>query len=207
MERFGWIVRGEHAGPDPACDVPVRSTPEATAIPTLGPIVPNWILVVSRVRALSMADLAPRVRRNMVRFGQELAAEMSGSGTPIFFEHGARAPGGTVGCGVDQAHLHVLVTEIDLLNIALSDRDVAWTMIDGLDPWAHLDASEYYVIQSSGNAFVGRPQASQSQYFRKLIARAAGVPYQWDYKTWPHYENVRRTYGRFPRLSACPSNL
>jgi diadenosine tetraphosphate (Ap4A) HIT family hydrolase len=197
VKRFDWIVRDEQAGPDPACDLPLRSTPEAIAIPTIGSIVPNWLLVVPRVRAMSMADLAPEIRHSMYLFGQDLAREMRPVGRPLFFEHGARALGNVIGCGVDQAHLHVLATEIDLLGIALADPEVFWMAADSIDPWQDLDGSEYYFVQACGKAFVGHPRTSQSQYFRKLIARAAGVPFQWDYKVWPNYENVRRTYERF----------
>jgi hypothetical protein len=86
-----------------------------------------------------------------------------------------------------------------VLGAALADRGVFWTETDISDPWRRIDGSEYYFIQTSGQAFVGHPRTSQSQYFRKLIARAAGVPSQWDYKIWPNYENVRRTHGRFAR--------
>ena len=197
LKRFDWIVRGDAVGPDPVCDMPVRLTTDAIAIPTIGAIVPNWLLVVPRVCTLSLADLPPDSRWNILNFGRNLASDMIDTGKPVFFEHGARTAKDIVGCGVDQAHLHVLVTEIDLLGAALSDQTVRWTETDPIDPWDHLDNAEYYLIQNSSRAFVGHPRAPQSQYFRKLIARAAGVPCQWDYKVWPNYENVRRTYDRF----------
>jgi ATP adenylyltransferase len=105
--RFDWIVRGEEVGPDPVCDVPVRSTLDAVAIPTVGAIVPNWVLIVPRVRAISMADLAPNIRRSMLCFGKKVALEMRGGTSPVFFEHGARLSGDVVGCGVDQAHFRI----------------------------------------------------------------------------------------------------
>jgi ATP adenylyltransferase len=197
VRRFDWIVRGEEAGPDSVCDLSLRSIAEAIAIPTIGAIVPNWVLAVPRMCAMSMADLAPDLRRKILRFGQELAFEMRGPGGAFFFEHGARVSGDVVGCGVDQAHLHVLVTGLDLLSLALADREVFWMEADVLDPWRSVGGSEYLFIQASEQAYVGHPRTSQSQYFRRLIARAAGVPSQWDYRVWPNYENVRRTYGRF----------
>jgi ATP adenylyltransferase len=196
-KRFGWILRGEETGADPLCDVPVRSTPEAVAIPTIGAIVPNWLLAVPRSCASCVAELAPGERLRLLRFSQQLANEMRDAGEPVFFEHGARESNHIVGCGVDQAHLHVLATRIDILAAALADTEVTWTAVDTFDPWRHLDQSEYYFIQAASKAFVGRPHTSQSQYFRKLIAQAAGVPLQWDYRVWPNYENVKLTYGRF----------
>jgi ATP adenylyltransferase len=206
VKRFDWIVRGGKAGPDPICDVPVRSTPEAVAIPTIGAILPNWLLIVPRMCAASIADTPPDIRRKILCFGDELAREMHGAGEPVIFEHGARKSGNVVGCGVDQAHLHVLATEIDLLRTALGDKEVLWSVADPADPWRRLDASDYYLIQTSNEAFIGHALAPQSQYFRKLIARAAGVPFRWDYKVWPNYENARRTYGRFAEGAACAAN-
>lgn len=197
LKRFDWIVRGDTVGPDPVCDVPVRSTADAIAIPTIGAIVPDWLLVVPRICTLSLADLLPDARRSLLDFGRNLASDMAGSGQSVFFEHGARIAKDIVGCGVDQAHLHVLATKIDLLTAALSDQTVRWSEADPADPWDRLDNAEYYLIRNSSRALVGRAMKPQSQYFRKLIARAAGVPGQWDYKVWPNYDNVRRTYDRF----------
>jgi len=203
VKRFGWILRGEETGADPLCDVPVHSTPEAVAIPTIGAIIPNWLLAIPRSCATSVADLAPNERLGLLRFGQQLASEMRCAGNPVFFEHGARALNHVVGCGVDQAHLHVLATRIDVLGAALADAEVTWTAVDTLDPWQHVGLSEYYFIQGSGKAFLGYPHSAQSQYFRRLIAQAAGVPFQWDYRLWPNYENVKQTYGRFVGRGAC----
>ena len=202
LKRFDWVVQGSPVGPDPICDVPVLTTSDALVVPTIGAIVPDWLLVVPRTCTLSLAGATAEVRRSVLDLAEAVSLRVGRPEKTVYFEHGPATSGSTVGCGVDQAHLHVLNTEFNVLEMALADDSVDWSLTDGGDPWARLAGTEYYFIQSNGRAYMGSPRVPQSQYFRKHIACAAGVPWQWDYKLWPNYENVRRTYERFCGLEA-----
>jgi len=197
LKRFDWVVQGSLVGPDPICDLPVLTTADAIVVPTVGAIVPNWLLVIPRTCTLSLAAAPTSVRHAVMKLAEEVAQRMEGGESTVFFEHGPTKSGSSVGCGVDQAHLHVLSTEFDVLSMALADSRVDWSQADGDDPWAQVGNAEYYFIRSGGRAYVGFPRVGESQYFRRHVARAAGVPWQWDYKAWPNHENVRRTYERF----------
>jgi ATP adenylyltransferase len=201
-KRFGWVTEGKPQGPDALCDVPVMTSSLATALPTIGAIVPNWILVVPRQCALSLAALPVVDRKAVVDLAEQVALRLGSSDNTVFFEHGPRSGGSAVGCGVDQAHLHVLSTNVDFVKSALSDSAVVWSVASADDPWGMSESDEYYFLRSRLGTFVGRPNVASSQFFRKHIALAAGVPEQWDYNHWPNYANVRRTYERFNRSAA-----
>jgi diadenosine tetraphosphate (Ap4A) HIT family hydrolase len=196
-QRFAWITDGKLQGPDPACDAALRVCPEALAIPTVGAIVPNWALVVPRFPALSLAMLSGPRRKAVVDLAEAAAKTMGSLEDAVFFEHGPRVRDSAIGCGVDQAHLHVIVSEVDFVESALKDDTVTWTLVRSADPWDSVKGLEYYLLRAPVGTFIGIPRIQTSQFFRRHIARAAGLPDQWDYNRWPHYKNVRRTYERF----------
>ena len=195
-KRFGWIATGHSAGPDPLCDLPLYSNSAAVVVPTLGSIISNWFLVVPRKCAVSIAELDQSDRDHVVSAAEHVARAMGGSNSVVYFEHGPDRAGSVMGCGVDQAHLHVISTSVDFVTPALNDTSVVWRDADSIEPWSGL-CGEYYLIKTASRAFVGRPREPVSQFFRRHIATSAGVPERWDYKAWPHYENIRRTYEQF----------
>src|SRR3569833_660334 len=125
LKRFDWIAAGLEVGPDALSDVPVLSTSAAVVLPTLGSIVPNWVLVVPRMCAGSISALPEEARKSLLTLGDTAARTMR-SQNAVFFEHGPGRDGGVVGCGVDQAHLHVVSTEFEFTKSALADPTVEW---------------------------------------------------------------------------------
>lgn len=204
-KRFSWVVQGGAQGPDPISDVPVLTGADALVVPTVGAIVPNWLLVIPRSCALSLACVSASVRQAVLELAEDAAQRLGENDKALYFEHGSGKSGSVIGCGVDQAHLHVLNTELDILGAALADDSVDWSLTEERDPWARLAHAEYYFIRNGSRSYIGFPRIAQSQFFRKHIARAAGVPWQWDYKAWPNHENIRRTYERFNRAKFASS--
>lgn len=196
-KRFGWITDGKELGPDPLCDTPVLRSASSLALPTIGAIVPNWVLIVPRRCALSLSTLPSADRSDVLALATDVARLLGPEEHTVMFEHGPNSSGSVVGCGVDQAHLHVLNTAFDFASLALSDPVVEWAIVNDDDPWKSLDGSEYYFLRSYSATYVGKPKVPSSQFFRKHIAAAVGTPERWDYKCWPSYDNVRRTYERF----------
>lgn len=196
--RFGWIVDGRAHGPDPRCDTSLLSTADGMIIPSLGGLVPGWLLLVPRTRALSYADLEPQTRQSLYDLAQDIGTRYARMGMPVYLEHGASVAKSVVGCGVDQAHLHLVPVEFDLLDQVLGDHSVSWREVASKDPWQSVaPGQEYYLIVQGQRAFVGSPRRAESQYFRKHIARGIGLTEQWDYKGWPNYGNVARTVRDF----------
>jgi len=169
--RFDWITSGCSRGPQPACDRDLFNFPLAAVVPTLGSLVPGWLLVVPRVKSLAFRDLPKQHRQDILSLAQRLAVEVKAFGRNSFiFEHGPSKPSSAVGCGVDQSHLHVVPMDGDLLSAALADESVLWTVTNAQDPWSKCSpGGEYLLICRDDECYVGRPHVAQSQYFRRKI--------------------------------------
>jgi diadenosine tetraphosphate (Ap4A) HIT family hydrolase len=196
--RFQWILDGQANGPDPHCDVALLTSADGVVIPSVGSLVPGWSLIVPRQPALSYTDLDKGLRKRLRELADVAAERVRIFGSPAFFEHGSVAPASVVGCGVDQAHLHVVPLGFDLIEKAQRDSSVAWTSVPVSDPWECVpQGEEYYLVMSANHALIGKPTRPESQYFRKQIAAGIGHAEQWDYKGWPNYGNAARTIDCF----------
>jgi ATP adenylyltransferase len=200
--RFGWAVQGERAGPNPLCDVDLWQDQDAAVVPTLGSLVENWVLVVPRCNAISFARVPAERRERCRHLMRAVSDRIRVPETRVyFFEHGAARPNTAMGCGTDQAHVHVVPLIFDLIGEAIEcEPKIRWHSVDVTDPWQDLESgSEYYLVSDFNQAYVGRPEEKQSQFFRRVIARAIGRTSEWDYRLAPFYENVAKTINNLRR--------
>jgi ATP adenylyltransferase len=185
--RFEWVTNGKPRGPSDLFDVPVYADRSAVAVPSVGSLVPGWTLVVPRRSAPNFAYLSREDRQALrpacLTVRARLAATFAGH---IYeFEHGASAYGGALGCGVDQAHLHLVPLSFDLLN-ASKTLDTAGSFRlapEDSDPWNRITSGvDYWFIRDteSGEGVVMFPRVAESQALRRLIAANVGTS-EWDY--------------------------
>jgi len=190
QSKFAWIPKGE-----------VRLEPwnkdltpdlDFATIPTVGAIVPSWALIVPRQPVSCIADLEPQARMGLLRHARETVDQFVSvaGGTGYIFEHGARQFGSSTGCGVDQAHLHVVAIDGNLIENVECDFD--WRNVSQHDPWADI-RGEYLMIFSNEIARGTKLDMPQSQYFRKKIAELSGNASAWNYHTHPFLENATMT--------------
>jgi ATP adenylyltransferase len=172
--------------------------------PTLGSIIPSWLLVVPRLQCMNFAHWQALTGLNPITLVQKVLAEYKlTSDRVISFEHGPAKGGSSLGCGVDHAHLHILVdapfsfdaflsatTEIVCLHWEEWCPPAAYSSID--------IESSYLFAASSGRAVVARHvQDIGSQFFRRAVANLIGQPDAWNYERHPHIANVLKTTSRF----------
>jgi ATP adenylyltransferase len=202
--RFGWVTSGFGCGPDPLCDQDLLGHPLAAIVPTLGSLLPGWLLVVPRTESLAVRDLASHQRQDVLRLARAMARRVAIFGRDTFIlEHGPSKPLSVVGCGVDQSHLHVVPMNGDLLTKALADDSVDWNNASFRDPWRKCQWDrEYLLICGKDVCYIGFPRVPQSQFFRRKIAQIQGMPNAWDYRKWPYYENAQRTIEHFAAARA-----
>jgi len=99
-----------------------------------------------------------------------------------------------MGCGTDQAHLHVVPFVFGAAPAVSGTRWLDCT--DGL-PFDAPNASRSYLwLQSGGRTQICEPELVVSQFFRREIAASLGKAFIWDYKSQPHNGNVARTAQR-----------
>jgi ATP adenylyltransferase len=183
-----------------AYDQVLLETHECIVAPTLGSIIPNWLLVVPRRPVVSFRKWQAATRINPVWLVGEILAELEiEAERTIWFEHGPSAEGSPVGCGIDHAHLHVLVgapfTFDQFVTSAAEDTRVNWLRSPSWEAYDSISAGSSYLVGGSPNEAVLAEDVEcvGSQFFRRVVARLAGKPHQWNYKTHAHLDNVRRT--------------
>src|SRR5215831_5245275 len=94
----------------PVYDEILMEANDCVVSPTLGSILPNWLLLVPRVAAVNFARFSATsgvqpselIRSVLKRW--RITEDRA-----IWFEHGASEVGSTLGCGIDQAHLHLII--------------------------------------------------------------------------------------------------
>jgi ATP adenylyltransferase len=199
QNRFEWVVRGEATGPNAKSDIDLFRDHSVAVVPSLGSIYPGWLLAIPRQRLLSLRQLRSDERTNFLRLCNRVEKRLSTFSSQVFYlEHGPAAEKSQVGCGVDQAHLHMVPTRHHLLDDVLADDSVTWSEVDNVDPWAFIPPEiEYYLISNLTRSYVGFPLEPCSQYFRKKLAALNGTPDEWDYRKWPYYEHIERTINGF----------
>jgi len=166
-------------------------------VPTLGSIVPGWLLVVSRKHFLCAGALDGISRKSLLRCVEQARAAVSSAfGPATVFEHGPRSPGTPVGCGVDHLHMHVAPLPESLALKCTELYGTTWNVIQ--------DLSELEVLHSRGVAYIlvkeptgswhwAVPPNGVRQPLRRAIAHMVGMENRFDYRMDAFEENVQQT--------------
>jgi len=195
MTRFSWLFDRADPGPRPDWDKVLWETGNFAVLPSLGSLVPGWLIVVPRWPICNLSFLENDKHSeltNIVAAAREKLRVFSGN--VQVFEHGGRSAS-DLSCGVDQAHLHIVPLDFDLAELAKCDQNISWSPITcGADMWNELPKDEeYLLVAGPTKALVGLPNVPKSQWFRRLIADRLGRGDQWNYRQYPHIENIAET--------------
>lgn len=194
--RFSWVTDAPGARPTKLEDTVLAESKHFVAVPSLGSLVPGWTLVIPRRRAPSLAEIPADELAEMRSFTHGIRSILRRTGLPIFeFEHGAGMFGSLAGCGVDQAHLHLVPLGFDLVDRFESHLDVRDVQRTAAFAPQQVPIGTEYLWCSDGSlrSLIGRPARPTSQWFRRLIARELGMNASWNYAEHPFENNIRRT--------------
>jgi len=193
-QKFGGTTSGQEAS-----DHVLFESPNFIVVPTIGSIIPGWLLVVPRSHFLNVGSFDVALLQEFMRI-REIAAEALRDcfGPVTFFEHGPVRERESVGCGVDHAHLHIVATEIDLPAVVKrsGETQLQWRPVSGIQatrPFVIEQMPYVFLQQSSGAAWIGSASVIESQLVRKVIAEQAGQPERWDWKSHSFESNITRT--------------
>lgn len=192
--RFGWITDPGASAPGKVCDTIIHETSNFAVVPSQGALVPGWLLVIPRRPMINLTHLNAVETEELNTLTIYLRRRLSLFAGDVFeFEHGAHALGSVTGCGVDQAHLHVVPLPFNLLQACRTADPSAWLELDPAFPWQSL-GGEYLLARHGENSAIATAVSTpQSQWFRKLIAKQVNKPNCWDYRAFPFYEAVSET--------------
>jgi hypothetical protein len=167
--------------------------------PTLGSIIPNWVLVIPKHPAINFAVWSSSNLRRPLDVLFEVTQRLKRSPEDvIWFEHGPAIHHSVVGCGIDHAHMHILLEPpfgfSQFTQVAVECESVSWLEGEG-DPYEHLTGAQSYLVAGSGGKFAlaQSVEAAGSQFFRRAIATLVGQPQCWDYRQHPFVRNAAET--------------
>lgn len=174
-------------------------------VPTLGSIIPNWVLIIPKDHHINYASIVHDCNVNPFTLVEDVIARANiRSKNTIWFEHGPIHAGSTMGCGVEHAHIHVLLNPTfsapDFFD-AIESHPLGWRNTNSSDVYRALRKDHRYLVAGTPEiAMHASPiEDVQSQFFRRIIAELAGNPTAWDYKAHPFLNNVATTLRSFER--------
>jgi hypothetical protein len=150
----------------------------------------------------SFAQLEPGLHDEYQVVKKELRRALShryDSGIHLF-EHGMAATGDRIMCTTDHAHMHFvpLPCSCDVDGI----EQLPWTEFDGsLRELARLSQGHEYILYEPPDGgfrlLIAGERRFESQYMRKLLARALGRGENWDWRDNPDPKSADETWRRF----------
>ena len=184
-------------------DKPLLETKNFVVLPSLGSLVPGWLLLIPKTHFVCMGALSPDLATEMDRLKQHLALQVSTEyGNACVFEHGPSRANKSIGCGVDHAHVHVVPVGFDLAEAArvFMPNDAAWrrhaTWNDCQTAFAQ--GHDYlYVEQPLGSGVIAVDDDFGSQVFRKAIAAHLGELEKFNWRDYPRLDLIATTVRRW----------
>ncbi|MCX5518071.1 hypothetical protein OSH10_06455 [Kaistia defluvii] len=174
--------------------------------PTKGSIVANWVLIIPQNSALSFAEVQYQQKINAFSEVRSVARELGAVANYLWFEHGPGMPSSEVGCGVDYAHIHLLLApEFSLdrfSSVAITASGTVWKESSPLSVYNEIQADEdYYVFGDANRAYHINGRSLGRQFFRKVIAEIAERTAEWDYNSFQNVENAQYTVDNYSRVA------
>ncbi len=194
-------------------DTPLFASDSFVALPTVGALLEGWLLVVPRSYHLSFAKLSSEMFSELELFLKEVVAVLESTYGPVCaFEHGPVEAESATGCGVDQAHLHLVPTQIDIRSAAqFIAPNVAWSRIDSLQAVrqnAAVRRTPYWFVQQRygvSDCYIGECLYGEtpSQLFRRALAAKLGRPETFDWKIEAGEDRIEATVRRLGAQTVC----
>ena len=205
--RFA-VLLADAIGPE-TYDRPLMKTRDWVVAPTLGAIVPNWLIVVPRRPALNFRSWHEKTGTNPAAIVSDLCEHLSlAADKVLWFEHGPKIVGTEVGCGVDYAHLHLILDPAfsfeTFMERVEESSSLDWQQSSPKEAYSRLTGRNSYLVIGMGNhvKITEGVEQTGSQFLRRMVAAAIGQAEMWNYRHHPHHANIARTVETFRALES-----
>lgn len=178
-------------------DNPIMKRGNYLVLASIGAFIHGWSLIVSKDHTYSMKNAYDDTF--FLEFANDWISKMKieFNSSIIIFEHGANHEGSNTSCGTNHAHLHVVPYEGSLLNEMKKEK--TWNCVK-YDEIAKLVGDSEYLLYSeidenleSSIYYIHILQQEESQYFRRLLSKGAGV-LEYSYKDDPRNKESLDSY-------------
>lgn len=177
LHTIGWPYRSRG----------VYQTELTVIAPTIGAIVPNYLLLIPLRHTFAIQYLSHDEMTDLRKCITMLEDRFDGG---TFFEHGSLDTQRLAGASVDHVHLHYLPIDIDLKALT---PELDYVEVDDLSGLSTIN-SEYLFVRTKNRNYWTKVSSLPSQYFRRIIARIFGVPSMWNWREYPFVNNMVATY-------------
>lgn len=206
--RFAALLQGSGADAE-VYDRTLFESSEWVIAPTVGAIVPNWLLAIPRKHALSYRQWRAESGQEPYLVLESVCRHLGVSRSEIlWFEHGPAETKSQIGCGIDHAHLHIILTPKFSFDAFVSQvrsmSDLFWNPTDEETVYKYLPSSGSYLVAGSGSRAVvaSDVESTGSQFFRRVICSLIDSDDLWDYRKHQHIDNVISTIENFRMLES-----
>jgi diadenosine tetraphosphate (Ap4A) HIT family hydrolase len=152
-------------------------------LPSLGQIVPGYLLFVPSSHYRALADLPAELLTEIDELRTIAENRLrTAYGSYLYFEHGARSDSAG-GCGIYHAHLHAVPFRHADDPVRRLKEAFSYDEIDGLKRLREQapERSYLYYQDVCGNQYVFRTEHLASQFMRRVLAEALGSD-AWDWR-------------------------
>ena len=168
--------------------------------PTLGSLVPLWLLLVPTRPFLNFVQVSKEYGRNPIGLLTKILSQrFDYHRNFVWFEHGAATTGSVTGCGVDQAHLHIILDPtftFESFRLAvMSMANYSWECVAPEASYDNRNWRQEYLVFGNKEVAVRTNLANPpiSQFFRRAISGVVGRDSEWDYRNFPNGEIAKET--------------
>ena len=201
--RFTTLLEQPDSGKE-IYDQPLLERQDWVVAPTLGAIVPNWLIVVPRIYSINLNTWKYDTRLEPVNVVNDLASFLGlHLKDLIWFEHGPANSNSPIGCDSDYAHLHVIFEPLfvfeELLQLSMLSSNLKWEEIAPDHAYNKIPHGSSYLIAGTGSkaTYALNVESAGSQFFRRRIASIVNKNNEWDYRLFPQIENIELTIRNF----------
>lgn len=142
-------------------------------MPMVGPLIDNYILIVSKEHYLSFAHMPKEALQEAILIKKEIRSFFKSIGEEsVFFEHGPISENERGACCSDHAHLHCLGISIDVKQDFKVKGFILKRLNNFLEISIQLEKKLPYLYYENqvGESYISDAPLVESQFIRKLFA-------------------------------------
>lgn len=173
----------------------LRRGPGVVLAPTVGTIVPGYLLAVTIAHRFNFGELGADELRDEVEpwlLCQLADLRSRFHADYVVFEHGSTGETERYGGCVVHAHMHLVPGGPELAEMLLGASG-GWEEVEGLAALSRHARSGYAFLGFGGRAWAIEQPDFPGQWVRRVIARWAGVPDDWDWQLFRGEDQLRAT--------------
>lgn len=164
------------------------------AVSSIGGFIPGWTLVFPKAHNLNMSALYGNHDLHLfITDVYKAVTELYGAS--VIFEHGSNNEMSQTACGVAHAHIHIVPFNQNIELLARdASPDLVWQKTDlkAIDKISKENEYLFCANKYTGfdtNGYLATLDIPQSQFFRKILAKAVGLIDLYDYKKY-RFEDI-----------------